>query len=144
MLLQCLYILLEYKMYTMNCIKLKKMSKYTIKFFSLSLKIWWEKTLLKVWCLLQTLKNDCTNFNLKKIRTAPEKKLFFLLIISLITSNNSWNHTKHCFRVITQQNEDWTQLEQEISLHVFYQIFLNIWRNLQSESKSRQENILKW
>ena len=35
------------------------------------------------------LKNDCTNFNLKKIRTAPEKKLFFLLIISLITSNNS-------------------------------------------------------
>ena len=58
------------------------------------------------------LKNDCTNSNLKK-RTAPEKKVF--LIISLITINNSWNYTKNCFRVITQQNQDWTQLEQGFS-----------------------------
>ena len=64
------------------------------------------------------LKNDCTNFNLKK-RTAPEKKGFFNNI-SYITINNSWNYTKNCFRVITQQNQYWTQLEQRFSPTCFF------------------------
>ena len=86
------------------------------------------------------LKNDCTNFNLKK-RTAPEKKVF--LIISLITINNSWNYVHKklfsCnYTTKSVLNATWAKI---FPPHVFFTKFFSIFEEIYKVKASQDKRI---